>query len=1448
MIKRLVKKLVLELLMIFCIVSNVLSQSSSHSSSFYKIPTNSNLEISGNITLEAWLRPNAAQSNIGNVLMKGSYGYAFGIMNNGTIAFWQNGGQNQGPESTTSIAQDGSTWTHVAVVNQGGVGTTFYINGVAVGSNATGGSFQVVSGDLAIGTQGTCNCNSFNGLIDEVRIWNDVRTASEIGDNFDKVVSGSEQGLAAYYRFNEGSGTTIYDEKTATAYTPSQNSIIWSATDAEVSEANYALDFDGVNDYVYTETTATGLPQGNAPVTVEAWVKTTQTSIGNIVSWGNRTNGQRFGFAVRSSRIAFIGQFNDRNGVSIINDNNWHHVAMTFSGGTSGTLRFYVDGVEDGNASPFSMNIIGQDLRVGQVTTPSTGEFFDGQIDEVRIWDYELTAVEISARKDQMLAGTEAGLVTYYNFDQGAGTTLTDLTANNNNGTLTDFALSGITSNWVATGPALVEAPADITAPTVSITGPVSTTNESPFQVTLTFSEAVTNLDLADLSVANGTGSNLTSSNNTTWTADITPAAEGIVTIDLGIGSFMDNAGNANSAAATQYAVTYELPNYTVDFDGTNDYITIPDDLSLSPTSALTIEAWVYLDVVKNVPIVHKWGGLGAQYSLEVHSGKLNLVIASPQGGMSITSNAALSTGQWIHVAGTFDGQVTALYINGTLDKSTDFGNQRTINSGTTSVAIGRRSDGASNFWDGRIDEVRIWNKGRSASEISANLNQELNGTESGLVAYYNFNQSAGTTISDITTNNNDGTLTDFALTGSTSNWVTTGPILEAAQADVTPPTLTITTTETGGTTSLSPFPVTITFDESVTGFDVSDLSVTNGTATNFTSSGVTYTADIYPTVYGQVDVDVAADVATDASANGNIAATTFSITAMVPENALDFDGTDDFVSLTRSTLATGLTLEAWIRTSSNDATSAYVGNTALTVIGDNTNNIRGAFGVHAGKVRYTHWTGSGIVFDVLDGVISVNDGNWHHIAITHDQSSRLMNLYVDGVLDASATSVVYRTDMAFNRIGGSYSNGTGTGDFFAGQIDDVRVWNIARSEEDILGSLTDQIASAPGLVASYGFNHTSGTLLSDLSGNGNTGTLTNFNFGVTASDWIASTTPECAPLGQFIGAVDANWNDPNNWCGGVVPAANNVAEDIVVSTNSDIVETQPLVLNANKFQVKEGASLTLNLSNNDVDLQNAATFTNNGTVNIANGTNVNASSGVFTNNGTVNVQTGTGVNATTGSFVNKGTFFFEQGAVLAAPSGTFINEGRLKGFATVNNNFENPALGTVAPGASPGCMDFVADFTNSGLLEVDINGTTSCTGYDQITVGGTANLDGTLTVILGYVPVHADSYVIIDANAISGTFTTVNLPDANWNIQYDFPATGQVSLTYFDPNASFALDFDGVNDKIIIADNPSLEPTGGRLTVEAWIYNRVDTYKRIITKGDGSSAGIDNGSFIFDT
>ncbi|MBX7256972.1 MAG: hypothetical protein K1Y02_11480 [Candidatus Hydrogenedentes bacterium] len=92
---------------------------------------------------------------------------------------------------------------------------------------------------------------------------------------------------------------------------------------------------------------------------------------------------------------------------------------------------------------------------------------------------------------------------------------------------------------------------------------------------------------------------------------------------------------------------------------------------------------------------------------------------------------------------------------------------------------------------------------------------------------------------------------------------------------DLIAPTVTITSSTTE-TTSQNPIPVTVTFSESVTGFDVTDLDIGGCTAQDFDGSGTTYTFDLVPNISGQITVDIPEGSAKDAGGNPNKAATQF--------------------------------------------------------------------------------------------------------------------------------------------------------------------------------------------------------------------------------------------------------------------------------------------------------------------------------------------------------------------------------------------------------------------------------------------------------------------------------------------------------------------------------------------------------------------------------------------
>ena len=133
----------------------------------------------------------------------------------------------------------------------------------------------------------------------------------------------------------------------------------------------------------------------------------------------------------------------------------------------------------------------------------------------------------------------------------------------------------------------------------------------------------------------------------------------------------------------------------------------------------------------------------------------------------------------------------------------------------------------------------------------------------------------ASYTVSTTTTSISETVPSFDAYNVSRSGNITIG----AYQFDNVAPTVQITSA-TSTTTASNPIPVIITFSENVTGFDVTDLVVTNGAAGSFVAvSPTVYTANITPADYGIVKVDVAQASATDGSGNGNVAATQFTRT-----------------------------------------------------------------------------------------------------------------------------------------------------------------------------------------------------------------------------------------------------------------------------------------------------------------------------------------------------------------------------------------------------------------------------------------------------------------------------------------------------------------------------------------------------------------------------------------
>ncbi len=227
-----------------------------------------------------------------------------------------------------------------------------------------------------------------------------------------------------------------------------------------MSNAQTGIHFDGVDDYIQGHVipvTATN------PRTVEVWIRTTKNSEGNqsvISDWGKNNAGNRFTFNIRDNNALRLEVGAGAvNAVTAVNDGVWHHVAVVFESFTSTehSVKFYVDGNLDAEATLSKYAYIlstSDDLRIGDKITG--GKNFEGDMDEFRIWNRVLTQEEIQSRMYTKLCGDEAGLVAYYPFSVGTpngdNTGVVDAideSPTGDLGTLTNFALTGTTSNWV---------------------------------------------------------------------------------------------------------------------------------------------------------------------------------------------------------------------------------------------------------------------------------------------------------------------------------------------------------------------------------------------------------------------------------------------------------------------------------------------------------------------------------------------------------------------------------------------------------------------------------------------------------------------------------------------------------------------------------------------------------------------------------------------------------------------------------------------------------------------------------------------------------------------------------------------------------------------------------------------------------------------------------------
>ncbi len=236
-----------------------------------------------------------------------------------------------------------------------------------------------------------------------------------------------------------------------------------------------------------------------------------------------------------------------------------------------------------------------------------------------------------------------------------------------------------------------------------------------------------------------------------------------------------------------------QAPASALNFDGANDFVEIPR-LNFSASNVMTIEAWIrpnnittntFYEISRqqiqalNPPdwlLSFQNNGTILSFGTRTTAGYDELdVIINP---------ANYVDGNWHHIAAVYDGATKRIYRDGALIGSNNFSGTL-IFSPTSRNIIGNSPEIFNEWFNGNIDEVRFWNRALPQCEILNNMNCELAAGQTNLMAYYQFNQGIAnqanptvTSLADASGNGRTGTLTNFGLTGATSNWVNPGGVV----------------------------------------------------------------------------------------------------------------------------------------------------------------------------------------------------------------------------------------------------------------------------------------------------------------------------------------------------------------------------------------------------------------------------------------------------------------------------------------------------------------------------------------------------------------------------------------------------------------------------------------------------------------------------------------------
>jgi hypothetical protein len=373
-----------------------------------------------NISVAAWANLTTADTAGAEIVSLGDH-FALRLDESGvTKAVFYNGTAYVELDLAQTFA--GTGWHHFAATFDDPHDTfKLYVDGVLAASTTTTSSisYSGLGSNTVIGRHGNAGTTrDFTGTIDDVQIYSYVISATDVARLY---------GLMGRWPLNETSGTTANDTTIFGRDATLSGTAHWSSDCGGMG----CFDFDG-NSYFSVNSTTDFQPTGMLAITAwvkgDSWKAGADGDVNTIVRKGDATPNN-YNLAISGGKVMFCLDASDTAGIAsntTLATGQWYFIAATWDGSTA---KIYVNGVLD--TSIARTGTIGTDTRTLYIGGRATTDCFDGMIRDVRIYNRQLTSSEL-------VAG--AGLVGYWAFSEGSGTTAADTSGRANTATLSGGA------------------------------------------------------------------------------------------------------------------------------------------------------------------------------------------------------------------------------------------------------------------------------------------------------------------------------------------------------------------------------------------------------------------------------------------------------------------------------------------------------------------------------------------------------------------------------------------------------------------------------------------------------------------------------------------------------------------------------------------------------------------------------------------------------------------------------------------------------------------------------------------------------------------------------------------------------------------------------------------------------------------------------------------------